>query len=141
MDLVPQDVQSILIMTVVFAVFWRLVGRGVIQKYLDLFEAREQNTTGAASNAEENLTTAQKLIDECEKTLVTERSRIIKSLEPKIAEAKASANKILSEAEAKAQQAIQRTRQQIEDEAAQLFSSLEVRAEELAEQIASRALN
>lgn len=141
MDLVPQDVRSILIMTVVFAIFWRLVGRGVIQKYLDLFEAREQNTTGATSNAEENLITAQKLIDECEKTLVTERSKIIKSLDPKISEAKAKANKILSDAEAKAQQVMQRTRQQIEEETAQLFSSLDARSEELAEQIANRATN
>ena len=141
LDLVPQDLTSILIMTVVFALFWRIVGRGVIQKYLDLYEAREQSTTGATSNAEENLITAQKLLEECEKTLVLERAKVIKNLEPKISEAKSKAAEVLSEVEKHAQINVQKTRESIAQEGTQLFASLEARSDELAQQISDRALN
>jgi F0F1-type ATP synthase membrane subunit b/b' len=141
LDLVPQDLKMILIMAVVFAVFWRVIGRGIIQKYLDLFEAREKNTTGATSNAEENLATAQKLLEECEKKLLAERAAILKSLEPKLVAARDSAAQIVAEAEAKVASALVASRKSLEVERAELFSSLESKSEELAQHISDSALN
>ncbi len=141
LDLLPEDLRSILIMTVVFAVFWKVIGKSVIQKHLDLFEARERSTVGAESNAEENLVAAQRLSDECEKTLISERATILKSLDPKISAAKAEAAKLVAAAEEKAHAALQKTREELAQESSQLFSSLEARSDELAQQIAERALN
>ena len=141
LDLLPQDLKAILVMAVVFAIFWRVIGRGIIQKYLDLFEAREKNTTGATSNAEENLATAQKLLEECEKTLLSERAAILKSLEPKLVEARARATEIITNAEEKLAASLISSRKALEQERQSLFASLESRSDELAQEISQRILN
>lgn len=140
-DLVPQDLQVILIMAVVFAFYWKLLGSVVIKRYLNLFEAREKHTVGATEGAQENHAAAARLLEEYERQLVLERTAVLKSLEPQIIAAKAEAAKIIESAEAEARALLESNKNTIAEEKKILLSSLESESESLARQISEQALS
>lgn len=138
-DLIPADLVMILVGAVLFVIFWRAFGKGVIEPFAKLVAAREAATVGADKSADDMLRAAQAITEQYENKLTEERVRLLKIKFDAVAEAKATSAKVVADAEAKAQEMVKNARAEIQTQLHTLRQQALRETEGLAQTMAEKA--
>lgn len=138
-DLSVRDAQMIVVGTVFFFLFWRLMHSLVILPFIKLYEQREALTTGVTSSTKEILEEAIKINREVDQALNQTRAEALSKKVAAINEAKKKAGALVADAEKDGAIALQAARDQrkasAEEVRKKLFEGAEGLASELAENI------
>jgi len=139
--LTPIDLYMILICAVLFVGFWKLADKVIFAPFLQLHEAREEATHGASESATTQTAEAEKLTLEYESELTETRVEAMQKKLALLKEARDKAQEIISAAENDARLFLQRERQGLKDQQADLLRQLSGDVDTLAASIVERLLH
>lgn len=141
LDLSVRDGQMILVGTVVFFIFWRVMHVAVFKPFLILHEEREAATTGVTASSKELIEDAKRINSEVDTQINETRVRALTKKIAAITEAKKKAGAMVADAEKDAAKAILDARTQRKATADELKASLMASTGSLAEELAENILN
>ncbi len=137
-DLTPLDAQMILVWAVAFVILWQILARVLFGPYLKLVETRDAQTTGAEDNAKSLTAKADELMLKYEDRITQARIAGMKEKNETLSKARTEAQAITEQADAKAQEKIQKSREELNARLATLKSELERDCESMAASITEK---
>lgn len=139
-DLSVRDAQMIVVGTIAFFLFWRLMHTLVIQPFIKLYEERESLTSGAAASSKEIVEEAARINSEVDTALNQSRAQALSRKVLAITEANKKAAGLVTDAEKDGMSALQLAREQRKASADEVRKKLLEGAEGLASELADSIL-
>ncbi len=140
LDLTPLDVRMILIGTVIFFVFMKLLERTLFAPHMRLSDAREASTSGAAEAAQKMNREAEKIQAKYEEQIGIARKNAMNEKAALVGKARAEADRIVQAAEGEAEESIRQAKLEGAEYIENNRPSIQGQANDLSALIVSRIL-
>jgi F0F1-type ATP synthase membrane subunit b/b' len=136
--LTPIDGYMILVSSVLFFFFWRMLDVKVFQPFIDLSQKREELTVGSTERAKLYEAQTDQLHQKLDRELTQARVDAMKMKLERLAKARQEASGIIAKAQSEAHQHIHRSREEIKAKIDQASAVLDKTTDELSAEITRR---
>jgi len=139
MEITSANILHMIVSAVLFICAWKVIGEGLIKPFIDLLIEREEKTVGDEKKARETKERSLRVESDIEAELNEARVEGMALKDSQVEKAKEEAEKILSEARAKAEKELLAGREEIAKLAKAAQLELGGQAEDLASVIVEKA--